>query len=436
MFRVLAAVILAVLTVGFPAASAQSPAGRPNVVLIVADYMGYGDIGPHGVTDIRTPNIDRLAREGVRLINAYGPAPICSPARVGLLTGRYPQRAGFEDNVGPEPLPAGLPVGETTIARMLRDAGYRTGLIGKWHLGLEPRFSPRRHGFDEFFGFLDWSIDYYSHRRITGQPGLYENDTPVDIEGYSTDLFADRAVAFIESDDDRSFFLMTSFNAALPPHQPPGSASIVRTAENWFEGTRADYVGVVEAMDAGVGRILDAIDERDLTQSTLVIFLYDHGGRELGRTEPFFHGFRTLWEGGIRVPLIVRWPDALPAGDVSNQLAIHMDVAATILAAAGVRAPVDRPLDGIDLLPMLTGEAPVRERTLFWRTAYSAYRQKAARRGRFKFLLDDTTEMLFDLENDPGERRNLAYQRPALLQELQAMLAEWEAGIGAVTPPR
>lgn len=159
---------------------------------------------------------------------------------------------------------------------------------------------------------------------------------------------------------------MTSFNAALPPHQPPGSASIVRTAENWFEGTRADYVGVVEAMDAGVGRILGAIDERDLARSTLVIFLYDHGGREIGRTEPFFHGFRTLWEGGIRVPLIVRWPDTLPAGDVSNQLAIHMDVAATMLAAAGVRAPTDRPLYGIDLRPILTSEAPVRERTLFW----------------------------------------------------------------------
>ena len=287
--------VLAGLTVvsAGPASAEQTADGRPNVVLIVADYMGYGDIGPHGVTDIRTPYIDRLAREGVRVENAYGPAPICSPSRVGLLTGRYPQRAGFEDNVGPAPRPAGLPVEETTIAALLRDAGYRTGLVGKWHLGLEPRFSPGRHGFDEFFGFLDWSIDYYSHRRITGEPGLYRNDEPVEVEGYSTELFAEWAVEFIEADDARPFFLMTSFNAALPPHQPPGSASIVRTAADWFEGTRANYIRVVEAMDAGVGRILDTLDERGLTRSTLVIFLYDHGGRELGRTEPFFHGFQT-----------------------------------------------------------------------------------------------------------------------------------------------
>ncbi len=399
---------------------------RPNVVLILGDYMGYGDIGPHGATDIRTPHIDRLAREGVRLPNAYGPAPICSPSRAGLMTGRYPQRAGFEENIGPPPRPAGLPPSELTIARMLSDAGYRTALYGKWHLGFEPEHSPNRHGFDEFFGFLDWTVDYYSHRTYDGKPGLYENGTPVEVEGYTTELFTERAVGFIEQQAKGPFFLYVSYNAALPPHQPPGRPSDIRSRDNWFHGTREDYIQVVEALDAGVGRILETLDQNGLADDTLVIFTYDHGGRELGRTEPLFHGFRTLWEGGIRVPLILRWPGRLPAGAVSTQLAINMDLSASILSATQTKPPSERKLDGIDLLPILEGKQPVVGRTFFWRTDYSAYKQRAVRRGRFKYLLDDTTEMLFDLEEDIGERHNLAYQRPKLLRELQAALAEWE----------
>jgi len=289
---------------------------RPNVVLIVADYMGYGDIGPYGSTDIHTPSLDRLAREGTRFTNAYAAAPICSPSRVGLVTGRYPQRAGFEENVGGPGRPVGLEATETTIARMLQEAGYATAMFGKWHLGLELDYAPTRHGFDEFFGFLDWSIDYYTHRRITGEPGLHENETMVEVEGYTTDLFTERAVHFIERERSAPYFLYVAYNASLPPHQPPNRPSDTRTAENWFHGTREDYVQVVEALDAGVGRILDAIDTTD--SETLVIFTYDHGGKELGRTEPLFHGFRTLWEGGIRVPLLIRWPGRVPAALVSE----------------------------------------------------------------------------------------------------------------------
>lgn len=305
---------------------------RPNIVLIVSDYMGYGDIGPYGGTEIRTPHLDRLAREGVRFTNAYAAAPICSPSRVALLTGRYPQRAGFEENVGgpSDPSrPVGLPPSETSIARMLKDSGYRTALVGKWHLGLTHEYSPNRHGFDEFFGFLDWGVDYYSHRTIGGEPGLYENEQPVEVDGYTTDLFTERAVAFVAKNREQPFFLYVAYNAALPPHQPPGRPEDVRTEANWFQGTREDYVQVVEALDAGIGRILDVVDE-----DTLVIFTYDHGGKELGRTTPLFHGFRTLWEGGIRVPLIMKWPGRIPAGFVSEQHAIHMDLSATILSAA------------------------------------------------------------------------------------------------------
>ena len=399
---------------------------RPDIVLIVADYMGYGDIGPYGGTEIRTQHLDKLAREGVRFTNAYAAAPICSPSRVALLTGRYPQRAGFEENVGGPGRPVGLPPSETSIARMLQDSGYRTALVGKWHLGLTFEYSPNRHGFDEFFGFLDWSVDYYSHRTIRGEPGLYENEQPIEIEGYTTDLFTERAVAFVEGSIEKNreqpFFLYVAYNAALPPHQPPGRPEDVRTEANWFHGTREDYVQVVEALDAGIGRILDVLDD-----DTLVIFTYDHGGKELGRTTPLFHGFRTLWEGGIRVPLIMKWPARIPAAFVSEQHTIHMDLTATILGAAGT-APT-RELDGIDLLPILKGTTPPVERTFFWRTDYPAYKQRAVRRGRWKYLLDDTTEMLFDLATDIGERDNLAYQRPAKLQELQKALATWEAAL-------
>lgn len=395
---------------------------RPNIVLIVADYMGYGDIGPYGAIEIRTPHLDNLARDGVRFTNAYTAAPICSPARVALLTGRYPQRAGFEENVGGPGRPVGLPPSETSIARMLKDSGYRTALIGKWHLGLTGEYGPNRHGFDEFFGFLDWSVDYYSHRTIDGEPGLYANESPVEVDGYTTELFTDRAVEFIETSGEQPFFLYVAYNAALPPHQPPGRPEDVRTAANWFHGTRADYVRVVEALDAGVGRILDVVDE-----DTLVIFTYDHGGKELGRTTPLFHGFRTLWEGGIRIPLMMKWPGRIPPAFVSEQHTIHMDLSATILSAAAT-APT-RELDGIDLLPSLEGKSRPAERTFFWRTDYPAYKQRAVRRGRWKYLRDDSTEMLFDLETDIGERDNLAYRRPGKLEELQFALATWEADL-------
>jgi arylsulfatase A-like enzyme len=391
--------------------------------------MGYGDTGPYGATDIRTPHIDRLAREGVRLTNAYGSAPICSPSRTGLLTGRYPQRAGMEENIGPPPRPTGLPPSETTLAQMLKDVGYRTALFGKWHLGFERDFSPNRHGFDEFFGFLDWTVDYYTHRTYDGKPGLYQNETPVEVEGYTSEIFTDRAIAFIEQRASRPFFLFVSYNAALPPHQPPGRPEDIRNQGNWYHGTRADYIKVVEALDAGVGRILETLDRNGLTSDTLVIFTCDHGGRELGRTLPLFHGFRTLWEGGIRVPLILRWPGRLPAGEVSSQLSINMDLSATMLQAAQTAPLAGRRLDGIDLLPILQKKRPEVERTFFWRTDFSAYKQRAVRRGRFKYLRDDTTEMLFDLEEDIGERQNLAYQQADLLKELQAALAEWEAGL-------
>ena len=397
--------------------------------------MGYGDIGPYGVPDIRTPHLDRLAREGVKLTQFYAAAPICTPSRIALLTGRYQHRAGRELNARLDDASTALPTSEATLPRLLKDAGYATAMFGKWHLVYEPRFGPNAHGFDEFFGFHDWTVDYYSHRTHSGDPGLYENTTPVEREGYITELLTDRAVSFIDQQAANPFFLYVAYNAALPPAQPPGRPSDIRDRESWDSSTRQDYAGVVEALDAGIGRILLRLDTRGLAHNTLVIFSYDHGGRELSRTYPFFHGFATLWEGGLRVPCLLRWPRELPAGRVSDQLAIHMDLTASILAATGVEAAAGRDLDGIHLFPILKGDQLPVEREFFWRFRIRSRQQKAVRRGRWKYVRDGA-DMLFDVVADPGERNDLVYKNPAVVEDLKERLAAWEREVAGSSQDR
>lgn len=402
-------------------------AKSPNVVLIVADCIGYGDIGPHGVPDIRTPGIDRLAREGIRLTDAYSAAPICSPSRSSLLTGRYSQRFGMELNIQNTKDSVGLPSTEQTLGRRLKDAGYATAVFGKWHLGYDPASRPNAQGFDEFLGILDWTVDNYTHKTFFGEPGLYENTTPVERQGYLPEMIADRAVRFIDQHKNQPFFVYLSYHTALPPYQRPGHPEDVRTQETWRRGTRQDYAAMVECVDQGVVRTLEALDRNSLADNTLVIYTHDHGGDSLSRGEPFFHGFATLWEGGLRVPCLLRWPGRLPAGRVSSQVAIGMDVAATILAATEQPPSADKSLDGIDLLPILAGKSPIVERSLFWRINFPRRPQKAVRSGKWKYLFDVHAHMLVDLENDPGERHNLAYQKPEVMARLRALLAEWEA---------
>lgn len=420
-----------------PDAESCSRSSRPNVVLILADSMGYGDIGPNGVPDIRTPHLDLLARQGVQLTDAYATAPVCGPSRVALLTGRYQYRAGLEGNLQSSRPELGLPPSEITMARILKNNGYATALVGKWHLGFEPRFGPNAHGFDEFFGFLDFSVDYYSHRTLDGKPGLYQDTTPIEKEGYVTDLITEQAISFISRQGRGPFFLFVSSSAALPPYQPPGRPTDTRTAETFFQGTRADYIGVVEALDAGIGRILEALDRQGLAENTLVIFTHDHGGEELSRNDPLSHGFGTLWEGGIRVPCLLRWPARLPAGKTSSQLASTMDLTASILAAAGAQPPPGRRLDGIDLIPILEGTSTAVDRILFWRFGVRRTflwrrgpSQKAVRRGQWKYLSDRGTEMLFNLDEDIGEHHDVSKPFPAVLAELRDAYAEWERDLG------
>lgn len=409
-------------------------AKRPNIVLILADDLGYGDLACQGATDVATPHLDRLAATGVRLTDCYSNGCVCTPTRAALLTGRYQQRLGMEWVLVHEDKAPGLPTDEVTVARLLKDVGYATGIFGKWHLGFQPEFGPNAHGFDEFFGILGGNVDMYSHREIRGEDDLFENGRPIRTEGYLTDLITDRAVRFVERHRDEPFFLYVPFNAVHWPFQKPNDPGDVRDRETWFQGTRKDFCSMVESLDGSVGKILAALDQADLTDDTLVIFTSDNGGERLSNMGPLFHRKATLWEGGLRVPGIVRWPRRLPAAKVSRQPAISMDFAATILGAAGVSPASDKPLDGVDLLPLLAEDSPPLERALFWRVRHADRRQSAIRLGRWKFVHDAGIDMLFDLEADIGERRDVGFEHPERLADLARRLEEWELEMNKERP--
>lgn len=399
-----------------------------NVVLIVADYMGYSDTEPYGATDIRTPSLNRLAAEGVRLTDAYATAPICSPSRAALLTGRYQQRFGLEGSIRR----GGLPQSELTIAKILQNQGYATAMVGKWHLGLGES-GPNAHGFDEALYFNESMIDYYSHRTQSGTPALLINDKPVEVEGYSTDIFTDRAVSFIEDHLDQAFFVFLAYNATLPPLQPPGQPDDIRASESgasagsWYRSTRSDYIKVVESLDAGIGRVLESLSGAGLLETTMVIFTCDHGGTGVSRNSPLSNGFGSFWEGGIRVPCIIRWPEQFAGGTVTSQQASLLDLMPTILAATGSDIPMQGKLDGINLVQLLTENAVETERTFFWRTPpYSRRPQKAVRQASWKLLEESETLKLFNLERDISEQVDVSHEHPEVVRELHTRLRKWE----------
>jgi arylsulfatase A-like enzyme len=434
----------------FSSAAAQPDApakAKPNVVLILMDNIGYGDIGSYGVKDARTPNLDRLAREGLRFTDAYANGPTCSPTRTGLISGQYQQRYGIEWPLGAMAGDAdrGLPVTGGTLPALLKKNGYTTGLIGKWHLGFKPEFGPNTHGFDEFFGFLSGAIGYYSHQRGDGTPDLFENTTPVKIPGYLTDEITRRAVGFVDRHSNDSFFLEVAYNAVhwpfdvpdLPatarhdvpqPGAPAGDLRLYESPNASVPATRRDYVRMLERADEGVGQILAALERRGLARNTLVIFTNDNGGEWLSRNAPLSNRKTTLWEGGIRVPLIIRWPGHLPANKTSAQVTITMDLAASILGATGSAIPANYKLDGLNLLPTLTRESPTVERQLFWRVK-RPHEQRAVRSGGWKLLQDGNNFYLFDVAKDPGERNDLTAAHPELVRKLSAAIDQWEKDV-------
>ncbi|MBM4018032.1 MAG: N-acetylgalactosamine-6-sulfatase [Planctomycetes bacterium] len=427
-------------------ASAGPPAGRrPNIVFILADDLGYGDIGCYGCRDIRTPAIDGLAAEGVRFSQYYAAGAECTPTRTALLTGRYFHRVGGLEcaigtgNVGryddavrlAAQHDLGLPAEETSIARLIKDAGYRTAVCGKWHLGYEPKFLPSRHGFDRFIGILGGNADYFHHCETDGTKVLYENDRPVERPEYLTDLITDESVAFIRAAAGAPFFLYVAYTAPHSPYQGPKDRSPAPVPKEKAEaGTRAKLIEMIEAMDAGVGKILRALDEKGLAAGTLVFFVSDNGGTGPGTNTPLSGGKGTTREGGIRVPCIARWPGVLPRGRAVETPAITMDLSVSLVAAAGARWPAGRTPDGIDILAYVRDGTAPPARPLFFRNRRGENTWRAVRDGSMKHLSrqsgEKTEQWLYDLAADAAEKNDLAAARPDEVKRLKALLAAWE----------
>lgn len=402
-------------------------ASGPNLLFIMADDLGYADLSGFGRTDYRTPVLDGLAAEGVRLTQAYAAAPVCSPTRVALMTGRYPARLP----VGLiEPLTTqrtGLPANPRTLARRLRDAGYDTALIGKWHLGMRRAFRPDRHGFDEFFGFLGAAIDYASHLGTEHLEHDFTDAAGGWHDGYATDALTEHAVEYVSRARSRPFFLSLQYNAPHWPWQAPGDPPYPDSLRWSRGGSPAVFARMVISMDEGVGRVLEALRSAGLERETLVIFTSDNGGERFSEMGPFSQGKMTLWEGGIRVAAFARWPGEIPEGSSSEQVTTTMDWTATLLSAGGIApSSVDPQLDGVDLLPHLRGTASVVERELFWRV-FQRRQQKAVRSGDWKYLVIEEGDHLFQLAEDPAEQRDRKSEDPVTLARLRSALAAWEA---------
>lgn len=414
-------------------ASAAEPPSKPNVVLILADDLGYGDLGFHGCQDIPTPRIDALAAGGVQFSSGYVSGPHCSPSRAGLITGRYQQRFGHEFN--PESTPRaleifGLSLDERTLPQRLKPAGYATGLIGKWHLGFAPEFHPLERGFDEFFGFPGGAHPYGP-----GAPNSYPNDAVnpllrgrerVEEPDYLTDAFAREAVSFIDRHQDHPFFLFLSFSAVHNPLQ--AKPEHLKRFASIADERRRKYAGLVAAMDDAVGAVLDKLHAAQLAEQTLVIFLSDNGGPSVtGSTNTPLNGEKTTtWEGAIRVPFVLSWPGRLPAGKTYAEPVIQLDLLPTILAATGTSIEDSAQLDGVNLLPYLSGdksESP--HKSLYWRFG----EQIALRQGDWKLLMvrGDKKPRLYNLKDDVGEMTDLAAANPELLRRLQADWDAWNA---------
>lgn len=416
------------------------PGQRPNIVLITADDLGYGDLSGYGRADFQTPQLDRLAAQGTRFTQAYSIAPICTPTRVGLMTGRYPARylVGLREplTLSPADSKLGLEPSPPTMPLLLKDAGYTNGLFGKWHLGVQPRFHPNRHGFDEFFGPMGGAVDYVSHTDPAGDHDLFRNGDRVRAQGYLTDLIAQEAERFIRSTRE-PFFLSHQGTAPHSPWQRRGDPPVERVGEGVERGLDVGPSGrfpdMMAALDEAVGRILRALEERGVAGRTLVIFTSDNGGKQHSNMAGLARGKGHVWEGGIRVPAFARWPGVIPSGVTTRQVATTLDWTATILAAAGGSPKPQWPFDGINLLPSLTS-GTTQDRTIFWRSARE--RQGAVRSGGWKFLRDGEQEFLFDLVLDPGERKDLKDKRADLFRSLKARYAVWERDMLPLPQPR
>ena len=422
-------------------ATAPTPSnGKPNFILILADDMGYGDSSAYGGW-VETPNLERMAREGLRFTDFHTSGVVCSPTRAGLLTGRYQQRAGIPGVINADPKQAvhhtGLKTRETTFAELLRDAGYATGIFGKWHLGYDRKFNPLHHGFDRFRGFVSGNIDYISHVDRMETYDWWEGLDHVKEEGYLTQLVNRHAIRFIERHKDRPFCLYVPHGAVHSPIQAPGDSPIrgpgAAKGTRIVTRTQQETVRLMfQAMDEGIGQILDAVNRLGLAERTLVIFLSDNGGARHCKNHPLRGGKGSVWEGGHRVPALFWWPGCIAAGRRSDDLGFSLDLMPTMLDLAGVAAPADRPLDGISLAPLLLESRPLPRRRLFWNGV-------AMRDGPWKLVARARgikAPTLFNVAEDIGEKTDLAARHPDRVKEMLAAIEAWKADVAEATTPR
>lgn len=400
----------------------------PNFLFIMADDLGHADLGCYGGRENCSPNLDRLATEGLLFTNGYGNSSVCSPSRFAIATGRWQHRlrGGADEPISSKshsPV-LGLPPEHPNMASLLLGAGYATALIGKWHMGRLPHFGPLKSGYEEFFGLMGGAVDYFNHISPAGHD-LWDGEQEAHPTGHLTDLLTDRAVDFVNKQRDTPFLLSLHYTA---PHWPWETRQDREEADRIQQkiahldgGSVKIYLQMIREMDEGIGQVLAAVDQIGARDNTLVVFTSDNGGERFSDMWPLSGKKMDLLEGGIRVPYIVRWPDRLPAGKTTDQLAISMDWLATFLSAAGVAPHPDYPLDGIDLFG-----APV-ERNLYWRMKHRE--QKAVRSGVWKYLSIEGNEFLYDLSRDPRERANMRYRHPEKFEELKSDFARWDASL-------
>jgi arylsulfatase A len=407
---------------------------RPNIILIMADDLGYGDISCYGSKKINTPNIDALAEGGMKFTDYHSNCPVCSPTRAGLLTGRYQQRTGIEGVIyaqGPT-RQTGLALEETTFAEVLKKHGYTTGIFGKWHLGYNVQFNPTKQGFDEFRGYVSGNVDYHSHIDGAGFDDWWKNLIKVPEKGYCTDLITEHGIEFIERHKDEPFCLYLPHESVHspyqgrndPPQRLPGGKKGRRITGNEID--RA-YKEMVEVMDEGIGKIVETIKHLGLERKTFIFFCSDNGATKNGSNGELAGYKGSLWEGGHRVPAVAYWPGTIRTGSATNQTVLGMDMFPTMVSIAGAKLPGGLELDGVDLLGMLTQDRKLPERMLFWR-----YRkQKAVRKGPWKLLILGDNIRLFNLDDDLGEKKNLAASKPETIKMLQNSLTTWEQEVSA-----
>jgi arylsulfatase A-like enzyme len=423
---------------------------RPNKVIIFADDLGYADLGCYGHPLAKTPHIDSLARQGVRFTQHYSNGPECSPTRTAFLTGRYQQRAGGLEcaigtgNVGrydeairlAEKRDLGLPAGQTVIPGKLKDAGYTCGVFGKWHLGYEPKFNPIEHRWDSFIGYLGGNVHYFNHRETSDLHVLFNGRLPVYRQGYMTKLITDDSIAFINQQSG-PFFLYVSHECPHFPFQGPGDANKLVTAENWMELDATAYVAMLEDLDSEVGRIMAAIDAKGIADNTVFVFASDNGGfAGAGNMGPLQGAKSSTYEGGIRVPLIIRWPDRIKPNTTSDQVSVTFDLTKSFLRL-GQADVAKAQFDGYDIIEHVASGKADFARTLFWRGKRGERVWSAVRDGDLKYVRkaegSQRNHWLFDLSADIGESTDLRQTRPQDTDRLKRLLETWEA---EVTPVR